>query len=79
MAIDIKYGHVHLEHTPDSMRDDEPVVVFRARDVALPGLLEDYIVACTAVGSPQAHVEQVRTARETVLNWQRLHGSKVPD
>lgn len=37
MAIDLKYGRVTLENA--DIGEDEPVVVFRARDALLPKVL----------------------------------------
>jgi hypothetical protein len=43
MAQDLKYGRVTLEHTPDSMADDEPVFVLRAQDALAQGTIARYV------------------------------------
>jgi hypothetical protein len=76
MAEDLKYGHVTLEH--GDVGEDEPVIVFRARDVALPALLDFYHTLCRALGSPQRHLDLVETRRHDILAWQEANGSRVP-
>jgi hypothetical protein len=56
---------------------DEPVMLFRAQDAAFPAVLEAYAAVCTALGSPQDHVDHVRAIRTNVLLWQARNRSKV--
>ena len=77
MAIDPKYGKVTLEH--GTIGEDEPVVVFRARDRLLPRLLDAYIAMCDRAGSPERHLELIGQAHEAVVEWQKQHPTKVPD
>lgn len=82
MAIDRKYGRVTVEHTPGNpLGEDEPVVVFRARDQELPRLLRGYWKHCAAAGSPYQHLEMIREAEAFVSRWQRDNPDlvKVPD
>lgn len=77
MAIDLKYGRVTLER--GTIGDDEPVVVFRAKDILLPRVLADYELLCEGRGSPAGHLEAIQEAKRTVLEWQFANGAKVPD
>lgn len=77
MAIDNKYGRVTLEH--GDIGEDEPVIVFRARDEALPALLYVYRQLCANAGSPERHLELVDETREKIVAWQRANGAKTPD
>jgi predicted RND superfamily exporter protein len=76
MAIDVKYGRVTMER--GTVGEDEIVVVFRARDWALPKLLRDYRFLCEELGSPQKHLDTVKKAMEAVTRWQDQNGSQVP-
>jgi hypothetical protein len=53
MGYDRKYGQVTTEH--DDIPDDEPVIVFRARDRFVPAMLGYYLAACErgGAGAPQ--------------------------
>lgn len=79
MAIDRKYGRVTLER--GTIGEDEPVVVFRAQDQMLIGLLDHYYVMCSEAGSPQRHLNAIQLARYQVAGWQDCHGNhtKVPE
>lgn len=68
MAIDAKYGRVTLEH--GTIGDDEPVVVFRAKDLVLPKLLAYYHLFCLKAGSPKRHLDLILSTRETIMKWQ---------
>lgn len=77
MAIDSKYGRVTLEH--GSVGEDEPVVVFRAKDVLLPDVLKVYRVLCKIAGSPLHHLDAIHAAAEQVRAWQANHHHRVPN
>lgn len=76
MAYDLKYGDVRVER--GDIREDELVVVFRARDALLPGLLKVYRLLCEVAGSPEHHLEGIHDAAMAVRNWQAVHGSRTP-
>jgi len=76
MAIDNKYGRVHLER--GTIGDDEPVVVFRAQDGMLPYLLTSYRTLCELADSPARHLDGIDAARERVVAWQRENYSQTP-
>lgn len=79
MGIDSKYGRVTTEF--GSIGDDEPVVVFRARDRVLPKLLAYYHLFCLRSDSPKRHLDLILKTRETVMNWQKNNDRevKIPD
>jgi hypothetical protein len=77
MAFDNKYGKVTLEH--GTVGEDEPVVVFRARDELLPKVLQFYKELCEAEGSPQRHLELIDQTMTDVVWWQSENGTKIPD
>jgi hypothetical protein len=51
--------------------DDEPVVVFRARDVLLPQLMSHYKGLCVDAGSPDHHLDLVLESRRKIIEWQK--------
>ncbi len=79
MGYDGKYGKITTEH--GSIPDDEPVMVFRARDRLTPALIEHYAVMCQQAGSPAFHVDLVHAAADRFLEWQEQHPgmTRVPD
>lgn len=77
MATDLKYGQVMTEK--GDIPDDEPVIIFRARDVLLPQVLEYYHNLCVEAGSPDHHLDGLCDVIDAVLDWQSGHETKVPD
>lgn len=71
MAIDGKYGIVTLQH--GDIGEDEPVIVFRARDVLVPALLDAYSVLCKGAGSPERHLALIEKTKTEVVSWQTRH------
>jgi hypothetical protein len=78
MAIDGKYGKVILEHG-QHIPDDEPVIVFRAKDQTTAKLLAYYMLLCMKAGSPRRHLEIILDTAERFRAWQETHQTKVPD
>jgi hypothetical protein len=77
MPIDQKYGRVTLERQRN-IADDEPVIVFRAQDQLLPGLLRLYRALCESAGSPENHLRAIDHTARVVKEWQADHPTKIP-
>jgi hypothetical protein len=77
MAIDVKYGRVTTEH--GSIGEDEPVVVFRARDILLPEVLAFYMRLCRDSGAGESHLRIINSAIEFVNEWQTENAVRMPD
>lgn len=78
MAIDGKYGRVTTEH--GNIGDDEPVIVFRARDLLAPEVIAHYHGQCLRAGSPMRHLRLVAEAYNRFVEWQNRSGdAQVPD
>jgi hypothetical protein len=77
MAEDRKYGKVTLER--GTIREDEPVVVFRGQDKLLPKVLAYYHLFCLKEGSPKEHLDLILSRRKEILIWQGDNKTKVPD
>lgn len=75
MAQDNKYGKVILER--GDVGEDEPVVVFRARDMHLPEMLYAYSVLCRKNGSPPGHLELIEKDYGDIQEWQEAHLDQV--
>ena len=77
--IDGKYktdGNVtKLDGTP--IPDDEPLVLFRAKDKLLPQLLGDYKKLCQHAGCPDQQVATITPLIQQVKDWQATHQDKV--
>lgn len=79
MGWDGKYGKVTTELK--EIPDDEPVIVFRAQDKTVPGLLQMYRQACMGAGSPYWHLQKIEDTRQRIVEWQKENSDrvKVPD
>lgn len=79
MGYDRKYGQVTTEH--GDIPDDEPVIVFRARDVTTLGMLAHARDLAKASGSPQRHIEIFQATIVQFREWQEANPDKirVPD
>lgn len=75
MGTDSKYGRVVTEH--GEIPDDEPVIVFRARDVTTPDLLAYYLMRCVKKDSPKRHLDLIVSTIERFRSWQREHPDQV--
>lgn len=75
MAVDGKYGEVVLEH--GDVGEDEPVVVFRAKDKNLPQVLQFYYDICRKSGSPDRHLELIKHSHDSISQWQADHPDDV--
>lgn len=75
MGFDRKYGKVITEY--GDIPDDEPVVVFRAHDVIVPTLLNEYRLLCEQNGSPQRHLDLIQGTIQLVEDWQEKNADKV--
>jgi hypothetical protein len=71
MGYDGKYGTVATEF--GDIPDDEPVVVFRARDALLCPLLSAYHKLCELHGSPPRHLSLIEASYARVSDWQEAH------
>lgn len=77
MGYDRKYGKVTTEF--GNIPDDEPVIVFRARDKLLPKVLAYYHMFCIKEGSPRRHLNIIMNTLELVKYWQATNKTKIPD
>lgn len=75
MGFDGKYGRVTTQY--GDIPDDEPVIVFRARDMTTPDLLAYYLMRCVKKGSPMRHLELIIGSIERFRSWQRDNPDKV--
>lgn len=76
MAIDNKYGRVSFSE-PNTIGEDEPVVVFRAADPLLPKVLAYYRLFCWKVCSPKLHLAAIDHSQERIEDWQRANREQV--
>lgn len=74
MGIDNKYGRVTTEF--GNIGENEPVIVFRAKDKALPLMLTNYYLLCTKLGSPDNFLADVEALRLKIIDWQ-IENSKL--
>lgn len=77
MAKDLKYGKVTTEF--GTIGEDEPVVVFRAKDKLLPKVLSYYHLFCLKEGSNRDHLSLILDAKNLVDHWQRGNETRRPE
>jgi hypothetical protein len=75
LGYDLKYGKVTTEH--GDIPDDEPVIVFRARDVTALELLTAARYMALGSGSPQRHLDLFDAVHRQFEAWQEAHPDKV--
>lgn len=75
MGFDRKYGKVTTEH--GDIPDDEPVIVFRARDITTIDILAYYLMRCVKKGSSTRHLDIIVSDIESFRNWQASNPDKV--
>ena len=75
MGHDLKYGQVTTEH--GDIPDDEPVIVFRARDVNTLAVLSHYLKVCDQGGSPPRHLRLIAQTLFHFASWQEANQDKV--
>ncbi len=77
--IDGKYktdGNItKIDGTP--IPDDEPLVLFRAKDKLLPQVLENYKKLCQDAGCQPQQVETLSPLIQQVKDWQTANQDKV--
>jgi hypothetical protein len=77
MPYDGKYGRVATERK--QIPDNEPVIVFRAQDRLVPGLLVLYRAVCESEGAGADHLDAIDRTRRRFEDWQAEHLAKTPD
>jgi hypothetical protein len=75
MGYDRKYGRDITKH--GDIPDDEPVIVFRARDKLTCPLLSAYYELCKKAGSPARHLELIEGTYTVFADWQEANTDKV--
>jgi len=79
MRIDQKY-YGEVFKNDGSKVPEEEMIVFRAKDRAVPNMLEFYAQECERIGCSDFHVEGIMLLRERVIYYQESRGfCKVPD
>jgi hypothetical protein len=64
---------------PSPIAADEPVMLFRAKDTLMPGLLVKYAEMLRLVGADPVMISTVLAHEAAARKWQRQHGCKIPD
>ena len=57
--------------------EDEPLVLFRAKDNLLVPLVEHYLKLCTEAGSSQDHLDLLKLRIDDIKTWQRANPDRV--
>lgn len=78
LSIDEAVGVLQESGYSFHFEDNEPVVVFRAKDQLLPDVLINYHDLCMKAGSPKVHLDLILESEKKVEQWQGEHGWVVP-
>lgn len=77
--IDLKYqtsGDItKLDGTP--VPEDEPLILFRAKDNQLVAMLDYYKKLCTDAGSLPKHMELLQKRIDEIKKWQAEHPERM--
>ena len=74
---DGKYGKVFTER--GHFEDNEPLFIFRGRDMFTPDVLACYFDLCAHHGATVEHLDSIKKQAEYIAKWQEENGSKLPD
>lgn len=77
MGTDGKYGRIETPDNPGHIPDDEPVIVFRARDMNACPLISTYHRLCRDHGSPLRHLVLIEETYKRFADWQEAHPELV--
>ena len=72
-----KYGKIFTER--GHFEDNEPIFIFRGADKFTTIILQHYVDLCEAAGVSVEHINGVVVQKLVIAEWQRDHGSKLPD
>jgi hypothetical protein len=75
MPKDRKYGEAILEF--GDIPEDEPIFIFRGRDMLLPDVLKSYSTLAVGVNAPQQHLDQILESYKQIKQWQDENPDRV--
>ncbi|GAG92016.1 unnamed protein product, partial [marine sediment metagenome] len=79
MRIDQKYYGDVFKNDGKKVPEEE-LIIFRAKDRAVPVMLEAYAAECQAIGCSDFHVEGILLLRDRVIHYQQSTGiCKISD
>jgi hypothetical protein len=58
---------------------DEPVFLLRAKDITAPGVVRYWALVAKRAGANDKIIEAALGQAQAMANWQKEHGSQVPD
>ena len=70
-----RYTIEDLKNIPE----DEPVFIIRAKDVTAPAVIQHWAELAAYYGAKEEMVDQAAKLSLEVVEWQRVHGMKIPD
>ena len=74
---DGKYVKIITER--GNFEDNEPIFIFRGRDMFTPQVLKFYAMLCKDEGATAEHIAAIKKHRKNIEAWQLENGSKMPD
>ncbi|MGI0023440.1 MAG: hypothetical protein ACRD9Q_11355 [Nitrososphaeraceae archaeon] len=69
------------EHQPVHQCNEFNAMIFLAKDICLPDLLDSYHSIATIRGAKQKQLDGILLLRDRIIAWQKLHPEevKIPD
>lgn len=77
--IHARTDYDRIQDPAGKIAEDEPVMLFRARDVLMPALLAKYADLLRLHNADQVMIETVLAHEQATRKWQRMNGCKLPD
>ena len=70
-----------LDHAGQPLPEDEPIMIFRAKDALLPEVMKHYISLRRQHGQSDASLADLQAYSDELANWQAAHPDrlKFPD
>ena len=77
--IHARTDYDRIQDPAGKIADDEPVMLFRAKDVLFPAILAKYADLLRFHNADQTMIESVLAHEAAARKWQRQNGCKLPD
>lgn len=74
-AVDTETGSIINRQSGEPIPEDEPLMLFRGKDIRVPSMLVAYMAECL----DPMHREAVARRMVEILRWQRTHPTRTKE
>jgi hypothetical protein len=77
--IHARKDYDRIQDPANKIHEDEPVMLFRAKDVLAPAILAKYADLLRFHNADPVMIQTVLAHEQKMRQWQRMNGCKLPD